>query len=446
MENLKNIENDVFDFLDDFSDTNETVKDNKQSNIQPLQEVKVDKVLKNNTKTLALQGITKLQNIKTQLNTMVFEREHVINTILRGLVSGQPVLLLGEPGTGKSFLIYELTNRIEKAKYFQWLLNRTSDPAEILGPFSIKDMENDKFKRVTTGKLPEAEITFIDEVFKANEPTLNMLLPIINEKIFYNDGVAIKVPLLGFYCASNETPEAGDGLEALYDRMVNKVYVEYIKDDANKLKMFNSSLNTRKGANQGPKATIEIEEIIAIQREVNNVKVDNSILKAFLKIINSIKKLGIIFSDRRQNECIRAIQAEALLNGRDEAELEDLEALKDILWEKQTDIEQIGEIIDKEANPYMTALHDIKRKFTEISNDLQATTDTTAKMTKAIESKKSFEQLINKINKLLSGKTNNNNKYVVELNDLKEEIIQTNQNILSNLMELNQDSDDAGLF
>lgn len=284
------------------------------------------------------------------------------------------------------------------------------------------------------------------ECFKANEPTLNMLLPIINEKIFYNDGVPVKVPLLGFYCASNETPEAGEGLEALYDRMVNKVYVEYIKDDANKLKMFNSSLNTRKGANQGPKATIEIEEIIAIQKEVNNVKVDNSILKAFLKIINSIKKLGIIFSDRRQNECIRAIQAEALLNGRDEAELEDLEALKDILWEKQTDIEQIGEIIDKEANPYMTALHDIKRKFTEISNDLQSTTDTTAKMTKAIESKKSFEQLINKINKLLSGKTNNNNKYVVELNDLKEEIIQTNQNILSNLMELNQDSDDAGLF
>lgn len=164
MENLKNIENDVFDFLDDFSDTNETVKDNKQSNIQSLQEVKVDKVSKNNTKTLALQGITKLQNIKTELNAMVFEREHVIDTILRGLVSGQPVLLLGEPGTGKSFLIYELTSRIDKAKYFQWLLNRTSDPAEILGPYSIKDMENDKFKRVTTGKLPEAEVVFLDEI------------------------------------------------------------------------------------------------------------------------------------------------------------------------------------------------------------------------------------------------------------------------------------------
>lgn len=87
------------------------------------------------------------------------------------------------------------------------MLNKTSDPSEILGPYSIKEMENDKFMRITTGKLPEAHIAFIDECFKANAPVLNILLPIMNEKIFYNDGKPNNIPLMTMIGASNEGPE-----------------------------------------------------------------------------------------------------------------------------------------------------------------------------------------------------------------------------------------------
>ena len=38
---------------------------------------------------------------------------------------------------------------IEGATYFSWLVNRTSDPAELVGPYSIKAMEQDKFIRKT---------------------------------------------------------------------------------------------------------------------------------------------------------------------------------------------------------------------------------------------------------------------------------------------------------
>ena len=57
-----------------------------------------------------------------------------------------------------------MCERIVNANYFQWMLNKTSDPSELLGPFSVKEMENDKFMRITTGKLPEAHIAFMDEV------------------------------------------------------------------------------------------------------------------------------------------------------------------------------------------------------------------------------------------------------------------------------------------
>lgn len=87
------------------------------------------------------------------------------------------------------------------------MLNKTSDPSEILGPFSVKEMENDKFMRITTGKLPEAHIAFMDEVFKSNAPTLNALLTIMNEHMFYNDGKPNDVPLISMFGASNEPPE-----------------------------------------------------------------------------------------------------------------------------------------------------------------------------------------------------------------------------------------------
>ena len=39
------------------------------------------------------------------LNTQFIEREEVINDMILALITGQSVLMLGEPGTGKSHLM-----------------------------------------------------------------------------------------------------------------------------------------------------------------------------------------------------------------------------------------------------------------------------------------------------------------------------------------------------
>src|SRR5690606_32312786 len=96
------------------------------------------------------------------------ERNEVIEGALAALIARQHVLLLGPPGTAKSMLADELCRRIEGARYFQWLLTKFTTPDEVFGAVSLRALEQDEYRRVTTDKLPEAHVAFLDEVFKAS--------------------------------------------------------------------------------------------------------------------------------------------------------------------------------------------------------------------------------------------------------------------------------------
>ena len=91
------------------------------------------------------------------------------------------MLLLGPPGTAKSALVRAIA-RAFGGSYFETLVTKFSTPEEIFGPISLKALEQDRFMRVTTGKLPEAQFGFVDEIFKASSAILNTLLTIMNER------------------------------------------------------------------------------------------------------------------------------------------------------------------------------------------------------------------------------------------------------------------------
>lgn len=378
-------------------------------------------------------GLKKLNLIEEELNDFFVEREEIIKDALRALIIGQHMFLYGPPGTGKSLLVYNLCKRIDRAKYFQWLLNKTSDPAEILGPYSIKAMEQDKFLRKTNGKLPEAHIAFIDEIWKSNEPTLNILLPLLNEKIFYNDGKAIQVPLISMFCASNEIPD-DESLHALYDRIIFRDYLGYVKDADNKLKMFKNYVNMKKNKNEMNIHTkITLEEIYAIQKKVEDIDIKEDIYLDFIKLMDSLERSGIIVSDRRKNECLKVIQGNALLYGREHVVVEDFEALKNVLWNDLDDISIIENNINKIINPYDDKVRDYVRKFNEIKEEIDYIEDKDDKIRATIEAKVSIENIVKRLDRLIQ-QAENNGKDIENMIKKKKYIEDYNENIMKEVL------------
>lgn len=318
-----------------------------------------------------LSVLKKLDLISDELKARYVERDFVIDNCIKALITGQTVLMVGPPGTAKSAITDDLCKRIEEGKYFSWLLNRTSDPSEILGPFSLKEMENDKFLRVTKNKLPEAEIVFLDEIFKCNEPTLNILLPLINEKVFYNDGTSCDVPLITLFAASNEYPDE-DSLMALYDRLMFRLELNYVQDSTNKLKMYKSFLSGSKKSD----STITLDELNLIKSAMDQVTISDEVLNEYIKLINKVYSEGIIISDRRQNESLKVLKATALMSRRNTVEITDFIALKTVFWNLPDEIELLSDILKEfTVSPLTKTYNSLRSRFNSINTSSKSVSD-----------------------------------------------------------------------
>jgi len=103
-----------------------------------------------------------LESVRVELRTRFLERNDIVDGLLAALLCRQHVLLLGPPGTAKSLLASSLAEMIQPARHFSWLLTKFSTQEEIFGPISLSALQQDRVARITTGKLPEAHVCFLD--------------------------------------------------------------------------------------------------------------------------------------------------------------------------------------------------------------------------------------------------------------------------------------------
>src|SRR5947209_7279898 len=165
--------------------------------------------------------VARLQEAARILESQFLDKQEIIRLLLISAVAGEHMLLIGPPGTAKSALVRTLSRLID-ARYFEYLLTRFTEPNELFGPVDIRAFREGTYTRKTETMLPEAEIVFLDEVFKSNSAILNSLLTILNERKFSNGSRLMKVPLLSMFGASNEVPNDAD-LSAIFDRFLVRV-------------------------------------------------------------------------------------------------------------------------------------------------------------------------------------------------------------------------------
>lgn len=272
------------------------------------------------------------------LRSRFIERDPLVDAALAALVAGQHLLIIGPPGTAKSQLASALCAAIEGARGFDWLLTRFTTPEELFGPVSLAALERDRYERLTAGKLPEAHVVFLDEVFKASSAILNALLTVLEERRFHNGARAVDVPLVTLVGASNELPEE-EALHALYDRFLLRVVVDYIEHDFRFMQLLTMG-------EPPPLPTVSLAELDAARAAAAQVPLDPQLLRDLPALRARLKEKGVVASDRRWRKALSVLRASAWLAGRAQAGEADLPMLRHVLWSDPDERDEIAAALD----------------------------------------------------------------------------------------------------
>lgn len=327
------------------------------------------------------------------VNRDVAEREELVELIAIALLTRKNLFILGAPGQAKSYAINSFRSRVTGARQFERLLSKQTDEEQLFGRVDLSSLipggvpqrvldedagyqraleavrrakqEIDKnpdlpdayydsgnavtlaqrYKSImgllhgsepavnTSGKIPEAEVCFLDEIFKCNDGVLNSLLTALNERKYTNEGRTYPIPTISFFAASNEIPNFNDPqekiLEALYDRLELKVVTENIENRNARLSVLK---HKQAGTFGAVTATITLEDLTAMQREVADIPVPDAANELADDILCELRRVGITVSDRKYLGYYPIAQAKAWLSGHSKVEASDLLVLKNYLW------------------------------------------------------------------------------------------------------------------
>jgi len=259
----------------------------------------------------------RLQVVEKTLNSIIIGHEEMVKATLVGIVAGEHVVLIGAPGTAKSFMVHSLA-KLLNARFYRYLLTKFTDYSELFGTVDIAALAQGVYKRKWSAII-EAEIVFLDEIFKANSAILNALLSMLQERVIYDSmtGEAREVKLWSAIGASNEVPTEEE-LQALYDRFSIRVFVDYLSDDISILRALESRwVQPSNGFKLEPIASMNDVRTLhefALNLIVNPLpKIGSPLYKVYhinvVPMIKSLRAKGVLVSDRTIIEKLPKIYA-----------------------------------------------------------------------------------------------------------------------------------------
>jgi MoxR-like ATPase len=366
-----------------------------------------------------------LRTIREELRQIFLERDELIDGALVALVAAQHVLVIGPPGTAKSMLADEVCRRLTGARYFQWLLTRFTTPEELFGAVSLKALEEDDYRRLTTHKLPEAHIAFLDEIFKGSSSILNTILTLMNERRFHNGRDVAPVPLLTLFAASNELPE-DDELLALHDRFLLRFVVDYLDEDFRFLKL----LQARPAA---ARTTLALDALEAARAEAAALAVPGAVLRVMTDLRRELRAKNLVVSDRRYAQAVGVLRAHAYLDGRDRVTDDDVPFLQHVLWRDPADRAQVRAVIRELLRGYEDEVRVLLFQSRELRDYALRAWDTRELQSRAaVEAHTKIRNILSKVDVILS-QARDVGRPVDRVEALRHEIAQIEREMLGRL-------------
>ena len=297
------------------------------------------------------QTVQRLGQVARQLEASFLGKSESIRLMMIAAIAGEHMVLIGPPGTAKSALIRMFAKLVD-ATYFEYLLTRFTEPNEIFGPIDITAFREGEYRRRMEGMLPQAEVVFLDEVFKANSAILNSLLSVLNERVYTVGGSVHRTPLISAFGASNEVPNDED-LMAVFDRFLLRVRSDNL-DSYHFQDLLQRGLNHEIQKLSGSYAAMQpILQAEALQELTGTFtqrmqQFPEDFLSTYKGLVFQIRAEGVSMSDRRAIKLLKLFAASALLDSRPAPDNSDFFILRHI-W---NNLDQ-AEILDSIVGPVL---------------------------------------------------------------------------------------------
>ena len=325
----------------------------------------------------------RVRKIMDEMNDMLKERQGVIHGAWVGRIAQLHMIMRGPGGTGKSLLARTMAGHIKGSTYFETAFDETTDPSSVFGPPDIKAMAEDgRTRTVVDGMLPTATDAFLDEFFNSNIPLLHSLQPPLNERVYHNDGKAMKIPLRQALMGTNKLNLDPD-VAPLFDRIHLRFDVDYIasRDHMRDMVMMAVARLAAKGRGlatnvEADSTSVTIEELDQAFAESLNLSMPDPVLDLFLDLREELKGNGVVFSDRRFNDGMGAVLANAWIRNHAEVRPSDLDILANMWWTHDEQISTARGIIlgaaspgEKKALDLLDALDELKATMRKHEGD-----------------------------------------------------------------------------
>lgn len=266
-----------------------------------------------------------------QIGKVIVGQQELVEGVLVALFAEGSVLIEGPPGLGKTLLVNVLAHTVS-CDFRRVQFTPDLMPSDLTG-HSIYDMKEQAF-RFNPGPV-FTNILLSDEINRSPPKTQASLLEVMQEHQVTVDGTTHKLQR-PFLVIATQNPIEHEGTyplpEAQVDRFMFKLLVDYPPpaDEMDILRHYSSGKDPRRLADFGLQQVLQAEDVVAIQHAVQQVIIEEKILKYIIDILAASRSWGAITvgpSPRAGVNLVLGARTLAACRGRDFVTPDDIKEL-----------------------------------------------------------------------------------------------------------------------